>query len=91
MLKESEQFFSLKENKATWLIKQLYLLDTEEEMNIAKTLSVWRVVYPWSIAMLTLSVCHHPLWLTKEFWESYDSKTFPKWQKFSHSDLKEKK
>lgn len=60
-------------------------------MSIAKTPIDMNSGNSWSTAMYTLSVCHHPLWLTKKFWESYNSKTSPKWQKFSHSDLNEDK
>lgn len=80
------------EGMQSYITKNIYLkyiLNTEEEMNTAKTVINTNSGDSWNTATYTLSVCHHPLWLTKEFWKSYDSKTVPKWQKFSHSDLKE--
>lgn len=68
-------------------MKKLYILNTGKETNIAKIPTNINSSNPWNTVTCTLSVCHHPLWLTMEFWESCDSNTFPKWQKFSHSDL----
>lgn len=71
-------------------MKEVYILNTGKETNIARIPTNINNTNSWNIATCTLSVCHHPLWLTTEFWESYDSNTFPKWQKFSHSDLQGK-